>query len=209
MSIDPAILRAMAAAGASIEVILAAVEAAKAAEDAFITSRRAKAAAKKRRQRSVNSAVSPDVPGTDGEERGQTGTLGDDLPPPPDGPLSFPQTPNLSPLNPPTTIPDMSGKPDSPALKSSKAGKVHTKPDYPGDFEMLWAEFPRNPNSSKLEGFRSWSRLYGLDRDHCFEGAVAYARWLGSQQRPPPPLHLATFINQRRFDGFTEQQVAQ
>jgi hypothetical protein len=81
MSIDPAILRAMAEAGASIEVILAAVEAAKAKEDALLAEKRAKAAAKKARQRAAKRPVvppmSPNVPGTSGDTSGQPGTSGD------------------------------------------------------------------------------------------------------------------------------------
>jgi hypothetical protein len=135
--------------------------------------------------------------------------------PSPDGPLSLPHTPSQSPLNPPTPTPDLSAEADEPArqnLKKTKAkakSNVIQRPEYPGDYEMLWAEFPRNPNASKLEAFRSWSRLADEDRELCFEGAIAYASWLGGQQRPPPPLHLATFINQRRFDGFADQEAAQ
>lgn len=102
MPIDPAILKAMAAAGASVEVIIAAVEAAKAADDEAIAARRAKAAAKKARQRAAKRpAMSPDVPGTGGDTEG---TAGDGTPP--SSPPKAPRPQNTPPIIPPHSDPN-------------------------------------------------------------------------------------------------------
>lgn len=66
-------LKALAAAGGTAEQLLAVVEAHEAAQDVAAAERRTKAAAKKRRQR----AMSPFVPGTEGDIGGQAGTNGD------------------------------------------------------------------------------------------------------------------------------------
>jgi hypothetical protein len=68
--IDVSILKALAAAGATQEMLIAAVEAANALEEEKAVARRLKATNKKRRQR----GMSPLVPGTEGDTGGQTGT---------------------------------------------------------------------------------------------------------------------------------------
>lgn len=77
MSIPADVLRAMRAAGASAEAIIAAVEADQALEAARLAERRAKAAAKKRRQRAEVELRPFDVPGTIGDIKGHEGTNGD------------------------------------------------------------------------------------------------------------------------------------
>lgn len=78
MAIRAEVLRAMKEAGATVEVMIAAVEAEQAAERAEIEAaaiiRREKAAEKKRRQRAKEVEMSPVVPG---DTRGQQGTHGD------------------------------------------------------------------------------------------------------------------------------------
>lgn len=77
MSIPADVLRAMRAAGASAEAIIAAVEADQAIEAARLAEKRAKAAAKKKRQRAEVELRPFDVPGTLGDIEGQEGTDGD------------------------------------------------------------------------------------------------------------------------------------
>lgn len=127
---------------------------------------------------------------------------------PPEGACGDPS--NIEPeIEPENRTGKKSAEADQPAPKVRKTAKVIQRPEYPGEFEMLWAEFPKNPAASKLEGFRAWEKLSDEDRDLCLEGAIAYAAWLGAQQRPPTVCHLATFVHQRRFDGFSEQEAAQ
>lgn len=96
--IDPSIIDALAAAGASAEMIAAAYRADYALETQKSSDRRAIAAAKKRRQRGV---MSPDVPGTDGDEQGQPGTIEPPSPSPPSPPPMI--TKNSTPTTTPTT----------------------------------------------------------------------------------------------------------
>jgi hypothetical protein len=86
-----------------------------------------------------------------------------------------------------------------------KARKPNARPDYHGDFEMLWAEFPRHPNSSKSEAYSAWLRLPAEDREPCFDGARLFARRCSSERTEPRYIpHLVTWINQRRFDTILE-----
>lgn len=70
MSLPSSVIDAMLAAGCSVEQLAAAVKAANAEHEEIQAEKRAKAAAKKRRQRHS-------VPGTLGDTGGQTGTEGD------------------------------------------------------------------------------------------------------------------------------------
>lgn len=95
--------------------------------------------------------------------------------------------------------------PSASALPKSKPRKPNARPDYHGDFEMLWAEFPRHPNSSKSEAYSAWLRLPTEDRDGAFEATRIYARKCRAERtdlRFVP--HLVTWLNQRRFDTILE-----
>jgi|GEM_PF-2987634 len=100
---------------------------------------------------------------------------------------------------------------EAPAKVSKSNVKKNTRPEYHGDFEMLWAEYPKNLGSKK-EAYAAWLKLPDEDRDACFDGARAYIDWLNDEPRwsaqkrqPPPSKHLTTFINQRVFDTALEQ----
>lgn len=110
--IDAATIDAMVASGCTAEQIGAVVKAALAADEARRAAIRAKAAAKKRRQRAQAAVegelaiervaeLSPDVPGTMGDNWGQTGTLASPLPSPcPPSPVTpNPLYPQPSPLH--------------------------------------------------------------------------------------------------------------
>lgn len=87
--------------------------------------------------------------------------------------------------------------------------------EYPPDFELLWDEFPKNPNGSKKDAFKSWRRLGAEDRQACFDGAVKYRAHIDSETQarlsrnrdPPPICHLAVFVNGRRWEGWNEANV--
>ncbi|MCC0809411.1 hypothetical protein FPV16_24975, partial [Methylobacterium sp. W2] len=77
MSITPEMIDAMVAAGLTREQMAALMKASLIQAEAAQAEKRAKAAAKKRRQRGVMPALSLHVPGTLGDTGGQTGTEGD------------------------------------------------------------------------------------------------------------------------------------
>lgn len=91
------------------------------------------------------------------------------------------------------------------ARPSSKAKKQNRAPDYHGDFVMLWAEFPRHPNSSKADAYAAWLRLPVEDREPCFDGARLFARRCSDQRTEERFIpHLSTWINGRRFETILE-----
>ena len=60
---------------------------------------------------------------------------------------------------------------------------------------------------SKADAYTAWRRLSPADQDRCEAGGRRYAEWLAEKQRQRPDhpaAHASTFINGRRFDGFTE-----
>lgn len=83
---------------------------------------------------------------------------------------------------------------------------------YPDDFEKFWLAYPRSPNMSKAEAGKSWAKLKaaGLlpDAATMARAVEAYRRFLADQSRgrkdPHPAAHAATWLNQRRFEGFLE-----
>lgn len=66
-----------------------------------------------------------------------------------------------------------SGKPDKPSSNSGK-GKV-VRFEYPGEFEMWWAEYPRHKGVSKIDAYKEWKKLPEVDRDAALEGAITFA----------------------------------
>ncbi|WP_123834236.1 hypothetical protein [Methylobacterium currus] len=125
MSITPEMIDAMVAAGLTREQMATLMKAAIAQEEAEKVARRAKAAAKKRRQRATGKGnMSPDVPGTDGDMPGQKGTSGDGgghgSPTPLDVPRPSP-TPHPTPLKPPA---HSGSDPDGSAPPSGASGQA-------------------------------------------------------------------------------------
>lgn len=114
-------------------------------------------------------------------------------------PLSLPQTPTQAP--PISPQPTMSGKPDPVPVKTKP------KAEYAPAFLLLWDTFPKHPNASKLDAFKSWTSLSQQDQDLCLDGAVRYIDFLEKERRRRPDypqLHLATFINSRRWEALLE-----
>lgn len=74
-------------------------------------------------------------------------------------------------------------------------------------FEELWKSFPRTGFPSKAKARDAWNKLSVEDRSLCERGLREYQKWFAAEvkRRPDTPaVHMATFINQRRFDGVTE-----
>jgi hypothetical protein len=87
--------------------------------------------------------------------------------------------------------------------------------DDPG-FEEFWKAYPRTPNMSKQEARKSWAKLAkegALPEPARMQTAVdGYKRFLAEQSKnrrePHPAAHAATWLNQRRYDGFLDQTIA-
>jgi hypothetical protein len=202
MSIDPAILRAMADAGASMEVILAAVEAAHAKANEKLDEKRRKDAERQRKSR-ANREQSQDVTVTPRDNTDITDISSSPL----DGPLSFPQTPNLSPLNPPTTSIDNGGATADvlpfPKAKSRKADRSNRKTTLPENF-TLTAErlaFARKEGLTDETARREFAKFAASAEAHgrkyvSWDGA--WQNWVrtsvdgfGKSSRPSPSGHGA------------------
>lgn len=84
--------------------------------------------------------------------------------------------------------------------------------DYPEDFKKFWLDYPRNPNMSKPEAGKAWAKLKagGLlpDPATMARAVTGYRKYLADASKgrkdPHPAAHAATWLNQRRFEGFLE-----
>lgn len=79
--------------------------------------------------------------------------------------------------------------------------------EYPSAFTLLWDCYPRVPNQSKSEAFKSWKRLGEHDRMDLLSSVGPYEEFLERERRRRPDYpacHLVTFINQRRWESLLE-----
>ncbi len=99
----------------------------------------------------------------------------------------------------------------SPSLLSEKgtekAGKAKGKPAYPEPFETFWRSYPTTPNMSKAKTLDAWRKLNDDDRAAADSAIPAYRAFLKGKP-DHPVMHATTFLNERRFDGFAEQNAA-
>lgn len=86
-------------------------------------------------------------------------------------------------------------------LPRKAKSKVKAPPAYTGDYEIFWAEYPRQKNTSKAEAFAVFIRLSPEDQNAAIEGAIAYAEHCRKEQTPERFIaHATTFLNQRRWE---------
>jgi len=98
-----------------------------------------------------------------------------------------------------------------PGVEETPEPTVSAK-GYPDDFEKFWLAYPRSPNMSKAEAGKSWAKLKsaGLlpDGATMARAVAGYRNFLSDQSKgrkdPHPAAHAATWLNQRRFEGFLE-----
>lgn len=80
---------------------------------------------------------------------------------------------------------------------------------YTEEFEQAWKLYNSPPNGSKSKAYEKYKSAKDLPRHELFlKCIVAYNEWLAQQSRPNhpyPKLHMATFVNQSRFEGFLDR----
>lgn len=101
------------------------------------------------------------------------------------------------------------GSPENYPSESQETAKPRNA--YPSEFELLWHEWPANPNESKKTAFERWRKLSKTERDDCFDGAMAQGLWLEAETakrpgRDPPRIHLSTFISERRWETLLKSE---
>jgi Helix-turn-helix domain len=82
-----------------------------------------------------------------------------------------------------------------------------SKPSYSESFKEFWAAYPvdQNPNMSKAEAFKNWQKLDAEDHVSAIKAIKPFKAHV-SKQRDYVMLHAATYLSQRRFDGFVKDQ---
>ncbi|MCT7665689.1 hypothetical protein [Shinella kummerowiae] len=78
---------------------------------------------------------------------------------------------------------------------------------YPRAFEAFWQAYPRSPNMSKSKALAGWKKLTEEQRVACAAAVPAYKAFLASKT-DHPTMHATTFINERRFEGFSSEPAA-
>lgn len=101
-----------------------------------------------------------------------------------------------------------STKKESLSETSSDVGPPKKKKhSYSEAFEAFWADYPTTANMSKLRTGQAWDKLDADDQVCCHTAVAPYRAFLASKP-DHPVMHAATFINERRFDGFIGQSSA-
>ena len=83
--------------------------------------------------------------------------------------------------------------------KNGKGNRIYSE-----DFEAFWQSYPRSPNMSKPKAMAGWKKLSSQERLACSGAVGAYKTFLAGKP-DHPTMHAATFINERRFEGFAEK----
>jgi hypothetical protein len=77
------------------------------------------------------------------------------------------------------------------------------------EFEQkVWEPYPRTPVMSKDQAWRAWRKAREEDRAVIVAAVPRYAAWLRQKKPDHPVLNVATFIAERRFEGFAERAAA-
>jgi hypothetical protein len=79
---------------------------------------------------------------------------------------------------------------------------------YSPDFEVLWRAYDAPPNSSKLKAYEAYKKAKDIPSDDMLLLCInAYNSWLKQQKgvSPYPKCHMATWINQARWEGFMDK----
>ena len=77
------------------------------------------------------------------------------------------------------------------------------------EFEQkVWEPYPRTPVMSKDRAWRAWRKASDEDRAAIVAAIPRYAAWLKEKKSDHPVLNVATFIGERRFEGFAERAAA-
>lgn len=80
--------------------------------------------------------------------------------------------------------------------------------DYTEEFELAWKTYGPVKNSSKTKAFQAFKKLNGSKppTDVLVAEITCYNNWLEAQSKKSgkeyPKCHMATWINQRRFESF-------
>lgn len=101
----------------------------------------------------------------------------------------------------PETETDTEKKEALSETSSDQPPKSSKKHIYPEPFEAAWKAYPTTPNMSKSKALAGWMKLDEGDRLACAAAVAPYRAFLKSKP-DHPVMHLTTFINERRFEGF-------
>lgn len=93
---------------------------------------------------------------------------------------------------------------------SSEPGSkpVRTRKPYPADFETFWKAYPTESGMSKFDAAKSWGRMTEEDRAAAIAAIPEFRKWAAKKGPTYPMLHAATFLNQRRYEGFVATSSA-
>jgi hypothetical protein len=75
--------------------------------------------------------------------------------------------------------------------------------------KQVWEPYPRTPVMSKEQAWRAWRKAPDADRAAVVAAIPRYAAWLRRKKPDHPVLNVATFIVQRRFEGFADATPTQ
>lgn len=107
--------------------------------------------------------------------------------------------------------------------KKTTSSKKKTAEKYNPKFDLIWDEYPtvlkadgqtKTSKGSKWKAYQMWLQLDDELRGQCFDGVGLYAekiyrefeQWKAGKSREPPFVcHVTTFINERRWESYLEE----
>ncbi len=94
----------------------------------------------------------------------------------------------------------------SPEKEDARAARALSFEEFE---KKVWGPYPRTPVMSQEQAWRAWCKAAEADRAAIVAAIPRYAEWLRGKKPDHPVLNVATFIVQRRFEGFAESPPAQ
>lgn len=101
-----------------------------------------------------------------------------------------------------------------PSGQRVRKANGHDQETYAEFEEVVWADFPRHPNSRKDPAFKAYEKLPMESRAACIRGVMRYAQRFKGESDPKRTEaerlryvpHLVTWINQKGWENELERQ---
>jgi hypothetical protein len=93
----------------------------------------------------------------------------------------------------------------SPEEENARTARGFSREEFEKE---VWAPYPRTPVMSKEQTWQAWRKASDADRAAIIAAIPRYAAWLRGRKPDHPVLNAATFIRERRFEGFADAERA-
>jgi hypothetical protein len=93
-------------------------------------------------------------------------------------------------------------------IKKKERKRKNYIPEYSEDFQKIWNYYPRHEGTSKCKAFESWERAANLPGLDSLIACIALEKEKDQWQEESKIPHLATWLNQRRWESYPDAKIA-